>query len=408
MPVKRLHYYDQQFLVEADFTDEQKYHVDMRRRHTAALHTFGIAQGLEVIRSGTRQVTVKAGAAIDRSGRELVLESDTVIDLSNLTTFPGGQPVFVAIAYQETQTDPSTATGAPGNTRVTETPALQATTAAAPTDGSVVRLARFDKTAAGDVPGNLNDALDGGVRQFASAKLGVASVPDNSLSSALLSRISLAETHANTVGNPHGTTAAQINALPTAGGTIAGNLQVNGNLGVNIAPATRLHVSGTSPAIRITDGTQGAGRILVSDAVGSGTWKDNSRYFVSNILNIASVAAGTVAIRIADFLTFAKASAESTIEVTLNTRAGTGVFAGGASGVIFEVRIDGATTTMANLAASTVSNTVEFIGIFAVFQGLAIGNHTVSVFVRTNAGTSSPILLDPGGFGGRIVVKETF
>src|SRR6185295_5863174 len=161
MPVKRLHYYD------------QKYHVDQRRRHSALLHTFGIAQGLDVIRTGTRQVTVKAGAAIDRTGRELVLETDTVIDLSNLTTFPGGQPVFVAIAYQETQTDPSTATGAPGNTRVTEAPTLQATTAAAPTDGSVVRLARFDKTAGGDVPGNPNDALDGGVRQFASAKLGV-------------------------------------------------------------------------------------------------------------------------------------------------------------------------------------------------------------------------------------------
>jgi len=408
MPVKRLHYYDQQFLVEADFTDEQKYHVDQRRRHSALLHTFGIAQGLEVIRSGTRQVTVKAGAAIDRTGRELVLESDTVIDLSNLTTFPGGQPVFVAITYQEAQTDPSTATGAPGNTRVTEAPTVQATTAAAPTDGSVVRLARFDKTAAGDVPGNPNDALDGGVRQFASAKLGVASVPDNSLSSNLLARVTASETHANTVGNPHGTTAAQINALPAAGGTIAGNLQVNGNLGVNVAPATRLHVVGTSPAVRIADGTQGAGRILVSDALGSGTWKDNSRYFVSSVLNIASVAAGTTAIRIADFLTFAKASAESTIEVNLNTRAGTGVFAGGCSGITFEVRIDGLTTTMANSAASTVSNTVEFIGIFAVFQNLAIGNHVVSVFVRTNAGTSSPILLDPGGFGGRIVVKETF
>jgi hypothetical protein len=35
MPVKRLHYFDHQFLVEADFTDEQAYHVGMRRRLTA-------------------------------------------------------------------------------------------------------------------------------------------------------------------------------------------------------------------------------------------------------------------------------------------------------------------------------------------------------------------------------------
>jgi len=408
MPVKRLHYYDQQFLVETDFTDEQKYHVDMRRRHSALLHTFGIAQGLDVIRSGTRQVTVKAGAAIDRTGRELVLDSDTVVDLSNLTTFPGGQPVFIAIAYQETQTDPSTATGAPGNTRVTEAPAVQASTSAPPTDGSVVRLARFDKTAGGDVPGNLNDALDGGVRQFAGAKLGVASVPDNSLTPTLLSRIAASETHANTTGNPHGTTAVQIAALPVAGGTIAGNLQVNGLLGVGAVPATRLHVNGTSPAVRITDGTQAAGRILVADAAGNAVWKDNSRYFVSGPINNFSVAAGTTFIKIGDFLTFAKASAESTIEVTLNTRAATGLFAGGTTGVTFEVRIDGVASLMANQAASTANNSLEFIGIFAVFQGLAIGSHTVSVFVRANIGTSSPIQLDPGNFGGRIIVKETF
>jgi len=146
---------------------------------------------------------------------------------------------------------------------------------------------------------------------------------------------------------------------------------------------------------------------MVADALGNGTWKDNSRYFVSGPLNNASIAAGPIAIRIGDYLIFAKVSAESTIEVTLNTRAATGVFSG-AAGVTFEVRIDGLTTTMANVATSTVSNTVEFIGIFAVFQNLAIGNHTVSVFARTNAGTSSPVSLDPGGFGGRIIVKETF
>ena len=32
MSIKRLHYFDRQFLVEADFTDEQQYHLDMRRR----------------------------------------------------------------------------------------------------------------------------------------------------------------------------------------------------------------------------------------------------------------------------------------------------------------------------------------------------------------------------------------
>jgi hypothetical protein len=407
MAVKRLHYYDQQFLVEADFTDEQKYHLDMRRRLNTLLHTFGIAQGLEVIRTGSRQVTVRAGAAIDRNGRELILDADSVVDLGNLTTFPGSTPVFVTIAYQESQTDPSTATGVAGNTRITETPMVQASTTSPPSDGTVVRLAQFVKTAGGDVPGNLNDALDGGVRQSVSSRLGPAAVDAVNLAGPLAGRIAAVETHAVNANNPHNTTAAQVGALPLAGGAVTGNLQVGGNLGIATAPAARLHVAGTAPVVRIADGNQAAGRLLVSDVNGGGTWKDNSRYFVSGNLNVATMSAGTTPVRLGEFLTFNKASAESTIEVTLNTRAGTGVFSG-ANGVVFQVRIDNQPTTMANDAACTTSNTVEYIGIFAVFQGLAAGNHIVSVWVRTNAGTSNGIILDPSGFGGRIVVKETF
>jgi hypothetical protein len=251
MAIKRLHYYNQQFLVEADFTDEQKYHVDMRRRVSRLLHTFGIAEGLEVQRTASRQVTVKAGTAFDRNGRELVLEADQILDLGNLATFPPSTTVFVTIAYQEAQTDPSTATGAPGNTRITEAPLVQASTTAPPADGTVVRLARFDKTASGDVPGNPNDLLDGGVRQAASAKIASGAIIEANLGAALLAKINtpagiasldgvtspggnvdlvaagavqltpnsaaktitIGENHSARVDNPHATTAAQIGAL---------------------------------------------------------------------------------------------------------------------------------------------------------------------------------------------------
>ena len=33
---------------------------------------------------------------------------------------------------------------------------------------------------------------------------------------------------------------------------------------------------------------------------------------------------------------------------------------------------------------------------------------TFQVFVRTNAGLAENVVLDPGGLGGKIVVKETF
>src|SRR5206468_4973417 len=100
MAIKRLHYYNQQFLVEPDFTDEQKYHVDMRRRMSRVLHTFGIAEGLDVQKSANQQVTVKAGTAIDSAGREIVLDADFPLPVS-AASFPANTTVFVTIEYQE-------------------------------------------------------------------------------------------------------------------------------------------------------------------------------------------------------------------------------------------------------------------------------------------------------------------
>jgi hypothetical protein len=175
MAIKRLHYFDHQFLVEADFTDEQKYHLDMRRRLNRVLHTFGIAEGLEVVKKTNKIVTVRPGVAIDHLGREMILEAERDVDLSAITT---AVPAFITIAYAEQLTDPSTATGAPGDTRFTEAPIFQAVTTPPPTDGTVIRLALINLTAGGNVPGNPNDAFDGGVRQAAGPRgeRGLASI----------------------------------------------------------------------------------------------------------------------------------------------------------------------------------------------------------------------------------------
>jgi hypothetical protein len=173
MAIKRLRYFDNQFLVEADFTDEQKYHLDMRRRLNRSLHTFGIAEGLEVLKKTNKIVTVNPGIAIDNLGREMVIEAAKDIDLTGITV-PAPQ-IYITIAYAEQPTDMSTATGASGNTRFTEQPVLQPIVTSTtsenppPTDGSVVLLATF-LLLGGNVPGNINEALDGGVRQKAGPK----------------------------------------------------------------------------------------------------------------------------------------------------------------------------------------------------------------------------------------------
>lgn len=56
-------------------------------------------------------------------------------------------------------------------------------------------------------------------------------------------RITLGENHSARTDNPHNTTAAQVGALPSAGGAVSGALRVNGNLGVNTSAVHRLQVS---------------------------------------------------------------------------------------------------------------------------------------------------------------------
>lgn len=134
----------------------------------------------------------------------------------------------------------------------------------------------------------------------------------------------------------------------------------------------------------------------------------SSNYFQSDDLNTSSANVGSTFTRIDEFVTFVKERADTRVEVRLNSRATGGIFAGGASGVHFQVRIDGNPPTLGNEAAITTSGSIDFVSIFAVFDGLAPGQHKVSVWARTGGGTSTGVILDPGGWGGQIIVKETF
>jgi hypothetical protein len=72
--IARVHYFTGQFLRPQDFTDEQGYHVAMRRRHNIAHHSWGIVQGLDVVVDPvSKNPVVQPGMAIDGYGRELIL-----------------------------------------------------------------------------------------------------------------------------------------------------------------------------------------------------------------------------------------------------------------------------------------------------------------------------------------------
>jgi hypothetical protein len=113
---ERMNYYDGEFLKAVDFQTEQAYHVDRQRRHNQYLHTPGIANGLDVTATtGSSQVTVAPGTAVDDQGRQIILPGPgaATVDLSSLANQT--TTALVIIYYSEqlidnaTPNDPTTA-----------------------------------------------------------------------------------------------------------------------------------------------------------------------------------------------------------------------------------------------------------------------------------------------------------
>jgi len=70
--IVRVRYFNRQFLRPQDFTDEQAYHVALRRRHNIAGHSWGIVDGLS-LSADSGPLVVEPGFAWDGYGREVAL-----------------------------------------------------------------------------------------------------------------------------------------------------------------------------------------------------------------------------------------------------------------------------------------------------------------------------------------------
>jgi hypothetical protein len=295
--IKRLHYFDHQFLREDDFTDEQNYHLKMRRLHNHLLHTWGIAEGLGLgFASGASRATIGEGMAVDGQGQEIVLAENTQTqDLSGFA----GKTVFVTIAYGEQETDPTSETGVTGNRRWTETPVIevvenppgdpsQKLILGRVTVGGDAKISSTDdgvepnrRRSAGVVGGDLEvrslALTDPGVAstQWPRMRLGAANRADLAGNLRVTGNVEVSGTvdgrdvsadgtkldaHvAITSGNPHGTTAAQVGAVPLTGGTISGNLSVSNGTVLLGSPSDN-HIGIGKPAdkkvtVFITGGT---------------------------------------------------------------------------------------------------------------------------------------------------------
>ena len=113
--IERMRYYQRQFLGAEDFTAEQTYHRDMRRRHHLAHHTWGIVTGLELVQTedanapGTYDVVVQPGMAIDGYGREIVLLAPYKLDAGDFASFDTKAERSVWVAYHQEPTTPPSA-----------------------------------------------------------------------------------------------------------------------------------------------------------------------------------------------------------------------------------------------------------------------------------------------------------
>lgn len=120
--IERLNYYEGEYLGAVDFTAEQEYHRDMRRRHNVGQHTWGIVSGLDLLLVPNGQTTggvaevdvyVQPGMATDGFGREMVMLNQTQLTADLFAAFYNPNPkataqlMVVWITYAQSLTQPS-------------------------------------------------------------------------------------------------------------------------------------------------------------------------------------------------------------------------------------------------------------------------------------------------------------
>lgn len=178
--LRRPNYFTGQLLDQEDFQAEQTYHLESRRRHARELHRYGIV-GLEVTRLGPRDVQVSPGLAVDKYGREIVVDQPLTLALTDAA--PKGV-IYITIEYAEQPDDAQESSGNPAESaRVVEYAVVSVTAAAPSPDGPALALARLPLDEKGQIA-----VIDPAVRQLAGARLAAGSVGTTELGHASVTR----------------------------------------------------------------------------------------------------------------------------------------------------------------------------------------------------------------------------
>jgi len=115
-PLERLNYYPGQRLDAVDMNLEANYELTIRRLLNQGLFTAGVVSGLEVSKTGPREVTVAPGLALDIKGRELYLSDPPLrLKVPNQKPAGGGDTYYLLITYDEQQVAATDVGCAPSN-----------------------------------------------------------------------------------------------------------------------------------------------------------------------------------------------------------------------------------------------------------------------------------------------------
>jgi hypothetical protein len=114
--LERLNYYDGQFMVARDFSDEQAFLLGKHREHVHYLHGWGTVCGLKVTQHPDpacrdRFILIEPGLGLDCCGREIHVTEKIYVDLrAELSAAPdkpapGARTLLISLCYDECRTE---------------------------------------------------------------------------------------------------------------------------------------------------------------------------------------------------------------------------------------------------------------------------------------------------------------
>ncbi|MBA3665135.1 MAG: hypothetical protein H0W61_13120 [Bacteroidetes bacterium] len=192
---------------------------------------------------------------------------------------------------------------------------------------------------------------------------------------------------------------------------------LGGNVGIGTnAPvaSSSLHVNG---GVTITDGTQGLGKVLTSDASGNAQWKPLTILTVAgfNNKNLANVGNAPTPLT-GPIGSFNKTAADTKVEIIVQTHINVSDMILNSS-VVFEVRVNGTSPASGsgrtnyfidNNNAGTAANYTP-VTIIGQFPSLAAGLYNIEIWVYAinGGGSATGISVDPGNYSASsVTIKE--